>query len=97
MPIFLDEVPAENITAGQELCGTDAASIPCLFDFIATLDAELAGSTNSSVTEALTSIAEAGKKLTLLLLLLTPCHCLFCPKLKYSMEEFETSYSGGTQ
>ena len=60
VPIFLDEIPADQLTAAQALCGTDATSIPCIFDYIATQDASFANSTLNTLNEATNNIAEAG-------------------------------------
>ncbi|KAH3861667.1 hypothetical protein DPMN_024601, partial [Dreissena polymorpha] len=63
-PIFLDEIPKSNLTEAMKVCGGEASNIPCLFDFIATLNAKLAANTNAATKESEFIALKAGNTAT---------------------------------
>lgn len=60
-PLLLDEIPTENLTAAELVCGPLSSDTgPCIFDFIATLDSDVAMETESARASAQRSKRQAG-------------------------------------
>jgi len=61
LPIFLDEVPPEDLASAERLCGTGPSNVACVFDFLATLDEAIATNTGKTTSDADAAVIITGR------------------------------------